>query len=75
MNTNLQGNTAHHFNKNSNIPLTLLQRIKRKLMKGYWVECGYCPRCGNKELGKMKSLQLNFCPDCYYWFPWSTKAR
>jgi NADH pyrophosphatase NudC (nudix superfamily) len=71
MNTNLQSNCAAHFNKNHEYKPTLIQKIKYFLFKNTWAQSiKYCPRCGNQQLGEMRSLQLKFCPECHYWFPW-----
>ena len=30
----------------------------------------YCPKCGNKYLGEMRSSNLKFCTKCGHWFNW-----
>ena len=74
MNTNLQKNCSTHFNKNTVRKLTFIQKIKLFFYKNKWSKSDkYCPRCGNEYLGRMSSLQLKYCPECHFWFPWKLK--
>jgi hypothetical protein len=29
-----------------------------------------CPNCSNRDLVRLSTLNLKFCPDCHTWIPW-----
>ena len=50
----------------------MISRLKeyKEFMSNYNNKHKYCPKCGNKYLGEMRSLNLKFCTKCGHWFNW-----